>query len=97
MRGAVIAKVVASKSGKYEVGDYLYAGCGWREQAVVEEGDADVQVLRVPEGGRLTDALGVLGRLYHLMLCSNRSLRYCVYQTTKAHHAAYRRNDWLGE
>ncbi|KAM0796904.1 hypothetical protein BDR22DRAFT_954331 [Usnea florida] len=61
MRGAVIAKVVASKSGKYEVGDYLYAGCGWREQAVVEEGDADVQVLRVPEGGRLTDALGVLG------------------------------------
>ena len=61
MRGAVIARVVASKSRKYEVGCHVYASCGWREQAVVEDGDGDVQRLEVPEGGRLTDALGVLG------------------------------------
>ena len=97
MRGAVIAKVVASKSGKYDVGDYLYAGCGWREQAVVEEGDGDVQTLRVPEGGRLTDALGVLGMSLYLMLCSNHSIRYYVYQTMKAHLSVYCRDDWLGE
>ena len=58
MRGAVIARVVASKSGKYEVGCHISAFCGWREQAVVEDEDEDVQKL---EGGRLTDALGVLG------------------------------------
>lgn len=61
MRGAVIARVVASKSSKYEVGCHLYASCGWREEAVVEDEDGDVQKLHVPEGGRLTDALGVLG------------------------------------
>ena len=97
MRGAVIAKVVASRSGKYEVGDYLYAGCGWREQAVVEEGDGDVQTLRVPEGGRLTDALGVLGMSLSLILSSNHSMRYRVYQTMKVHLSAYCRNDWLGK
>ncbi|KAL9132829.1 MAG: hypothetical protein Q9175_005992 [Cornicularia normoerica] len=61
MRGAVIARVVASKSSKYEIGCYLSAGCGWREQAIVEDKDGDVQKLHVPKGGRLTDALGVLG------------------------------------
>lgn len=63
MRGAVIARVVASKSSKYEVGSLLYALCGWREQAVVEDEDGDVQKLEVPKGGRLTDALGVFGML----------------------------------
>ncbi|CAF9942305.1 hypothetical protein IMSHALPRED_003468 [Imshaugia aleurites] len=61
MRGAVIARVVASKSSKYEVGCHIYALCGWREQAIVEDKDGDVQKLDVPKGGRLTDALGVLG------------------------------------
>lgn len=71
MRGAVIARVVASKSSKYDVGCYLYAFCGWREQAVVEDKDGDVQKLDVPKGGRLTDALGVLGTLY----CSTITIR----------------------
>lgn len=61
MGGTVIARVVASKSGRFEVGAHVYAHCGWREEAVVEEKDGDVLVLDVPVGGRLTDAMGVLG------------------------------------
>lgn len=72
MRGAVIARVVASKSSKYEVGCHLYASCGWREEAVVEDKDGDVQKLHVPEGGRLTDALGVLGMVCYFFLSPQR-------------------------
>ena len=61
MRGAVIAHVIASKSAKYPVGSHVYAGAGWREEATIEDSDKDVQKLEVPQGGRLTDALGVLG------------------------------------
>lgn len=61
MRGAVIARVVASKSSKYKVGSHIYALCGWREQTVVEDEDGDVQKLDVPKGARLTDALGIFG------------------------------------
>lgn len=68
MRGAVIARVVASKSSKYEVGCHVYAASGWREQAVVEDGGGDVQKLHVPTGGRLTDALGVLGTFCYFLL-----------------------------
>ena len=68
MRGAVIARVVASKSSKYEVGCHIYALCGWREQAIVEDKDGDVQKLDVPKGGRLTDALGVLGMLVYVII-----------------------------
>lgn len=80
MRGAVIARVVASQCGKYGVGDYVYAGCGWREQAVVEEGDGEVERLEVPEGGRLTDALGVLGMLLcSLLVCRVHGMRFEVW------------------
>ena len=75
MRGAVIARVVASKSSKYEVGCHVYAGCGWREQAVVEDKDRDVQKLHVPKGGRLTDALGVLGMLRYITVSPQRVIR----------------------
>ena len=62
MRGAVIARVTASKADKFPVGCNVYASAGWREEAVISETDKDVQVLdTVPTGGRLTDALGVLG------------------------------------
>lgn len=62
MRGAVIGRVTASKSQKFPVGCNVYASAGWREEAVISESDKDVQVLdSIPKGGRLTDALGVLG------------------------------------
>jgi len=59
MRGAVIGKVIASKSSKFSVGDYVTATCGWTELAIVPA--KDVTLLSVPKNGRVTDALGVLG------------------------------------
>ncbi|KAL2063963.1 hypothetical protein VTL71DRAFT_4457 [Oculimacula yallundae] len=59
MRGAVIGKVLASKSSKFRVGNYVNASPGWSELAIVAEKDASV--LEVPENGKVTDALGVLG------------------------------------
>ncbi|KAH7383034.1 hypothetical protein BKA64DRAFT_683739 [Cadophora sp. MPI-SDFR-AT-0126] len=59
MRGAVIGKVLASKSSKFSAGDYVTASPGWSEVAIVAEKDASL--LEVPENGKVTDALGVLG------------------------------------
>jgi len=61
MRGAAVNKVIASKSSKYPVGTYVYAGSGWTEQSVVHEKNKELSKLEVPKEGRLTDALGVLG------------------------------------
>lgn len=61
MRGPVIAEVTASKSGKYEVGCFVYAAAGWTEQAIVDESDKVLQKLDVAKGGRLSDGLGVFG------------------------------------
>lgn len=62
MRGAVIAKVTASKSKKYAVGTYVYASPGWTEQAILNDSSKEVQELALPPGGKPTDALGVLGK-----------------------------------
>ncbi|CZT50038.1 probable zinc-binding alcohol dehydrogenase domain-containing protein 1 [Rhynchosporium secalis] len=59
MRGAVIGKVIASKSSKFTLGNYVTASPGWSELAIVAEKDASV--LDVPANGKVTDALGVLG------------------------------------
>lgn len=59
MRGAVIAKVLASKSAKFAEGNYVTCSTGWTEQAVAKE--KELTLLEVPVGGKVTDALGVLG------------------------------------
>ncbi|MCJ1284084.1 hypothetical protein MMC26_003415 [Xylographa opegraphella] len=59
MRGAVIGKVIASKSPKLATGSYVNAYAGWTELAILA--DKDCEPLQVPPEGRLTDALGVLG------------------------------------
>ncbi|KAL5323097.1 hypothetical protein ACEPPN_007625 [Leptodophora sp. 'Broadleaf-Isolate-01'] len=59
MRGAVIGKVLASKSAKFTAGNYVTASPGWSEVAIVAEKEASL--LEVPENGKVTDALGVLG------------------------------------
>jgi NADPH-dependent curcumin reductase CurA len=59
MRGAVIAKVQASKSAKFTAGDYVTCSTGWTELAVAKE--KDLTLLEVPPNGQVTDALGVLG------------------------------------
>jgi NADPH-dependent curcumin reductase CurA len=61
MRGAAIGKVVASKSAKYPTVTYVYASIGWTELAVLDENDKDMMKMELSKGGRLTDALGVLG------------------------------------
>lgn len=78
MRGGVIARVVASKSNKHEVGCHLYADCGWREQAVVEDKDRGVQKLDVPKGGRLTDALGVLGMFHDVAIAARDDVKHKI-------------------
>ncbi|KFY32593.1 hypothetical protein V493_00062 [Pseudogymnoascus sp. VKM F-4281 (FW-2241)] len=59
MRGAVIAKVLASKSAKFSVGNYVTCSTGWTEQAIAKE--KELTLLEVPAGGQVTDSLGVLG------------------------------------
>jgi NADPH-dependent curcumin reductase CurA len=61
MHGAVIAKVIGSKSTKYPVGSYVYASAGWTELAVYDDSSKDLEMAEIPKEGRLTDALGVLG------------------------------------
>ncbi|MCJ1247288.1 hypothetical protein MMC30_004502 [Trapelia coarctata] len=59
MRGTVIGKVVATKSSKFSVGEYVNANSGWTEVAIVK--DKELQKLEVPANGKVTDGLGVLG------------------------------------
>jgi NADPH-dependent curcumin reductase CurA len=65
MRGVSIGKVVASKSPSYAVGDYATSYSGWTELSIAEasSGADGRQLLRlsIPENGKVTDALGVLG------------------------------------
>ena len=73
MRGTVIAKVVATKSSKFSVGEYVIANSGWAEMAIVKE--KELQKLEVPANGKVTDGLGVLGRccgLTRRSCCSKR-------------------------
>lgn len=59
MRGFALGKVTASKSSKFNVGDYVQGSPGWTEVAVCK--DKDLEPVVVPPGGRLTDIMGVLG------------------------------------
>ncbi|CAJ2509334.1 Uu.00g143600.m01.CDS01 [Anthostomella pinea] len=59
MRGAAISKVLASKSSKVKEGDLVNAFCGWTEVAIVNE--EQFEVVELPKGSKVTDALGVLG------------------------------------
>ncbi len=61
MRGAVVGKIVASKSTKYPVGSNVYAPSGWTELAVFDDSNKDLMKVELPKDGKLTDALGVLG------------------------------------
>ncbi|KAI0128014.1 hypothetical protein BJ170DRAFT_581617 [Xylariales sp. AK1849] len=59
MRGAAISRVLASKSSKVKEGDLVNATCGWTEVAIV--GEKMFEAVEVPKGGKVTDAIGVLG------------------------------------
>ena len=59
MRGVAVGQVLESKSSKFPVGTYASAGVGWTELAIVKE--KNLERVDVPKGGKVTDALGVLG------------------------------------
>jgi NADPH-dependent curcumin reductase CurA len=59
MRGIAVGRVLESKSSKFPVGTYATAGVGWTELAIVKE--KNLERVDVPEGGKVTDTLGVLG------------------------------------
>ena len=59
MRGLTLGEVVASKSQAYKVGTIVEAAVGWRELARAKE--TEVKEVEIPDNGKITDALGVLG------------------------------------
>lgn len=63
MRGAAIGFVKASKSANFPVGTYCTGTVGWRELAIIDT--KDLQKVEVPANGKVTDALGVLGKSQH--------------------------------
>ena len=60
MRGATVAKVIASKSTKVNEGDFVSTQSGWQEYAVVREGRFEL-VASARETSHLFDHLSVLG------------------------------------
>ena len=61
MRGATIGVVKGSKSRKFPVGCIASGTTGWTELAVMK--DKHLEKINLPQNGRLTDALSVLGML----------------------------------
>ncbi|KAI1339820.1 NAD(P)-binding protein [Xylariaceae sp. FL0016] len=59
MRGSAVSRVLASKNPKVKEGDLVNALCGWTEVCIVNEQQFDV--VDVPKGGKVTDAIGILG------------------------------------
>ncbi|KAL9625890.1 MAG: hypothetical protein Q9204_007760, partial [Flavoplaca sp. TL-2023a] len=59
MRGACIGIIKASKSPSFPIGSYATGTVGWTEYAIVHS--KALQKIEIPENGRLTDTLGVLG------------------------------------
>lgn len=59
MRGGCIARVLASKGSKIKEGDYVFVWSGWTEVAVAKE--AEVSLIDLPKGTRLTDGIGAAG------------------------------------
>jgi NADPH-dependent curcumin reductase CurA len=60
MRGITIGVIKASRSKKFPVGSLATGMTGWTELAVMPESECQRVIL--PKGGRLTDALSVLGK-----------------------------------
>ncbi|RFU33943.1 hypothetical protein B7463_g2348, partial [Scytalidium lignicola] len=60
MAGVVIANVLASKASTISVGQKVFTfNAGWAELAITDA--ANVTVINLPSGSKLTDSLGILG------------------------------------
>lgn len=60
MRGASVAKVLASKNANVKEGALVTGFTGWTEIAIL--GDKQFEVVELPKGAEVTDAVGVLGK-----------------------------------
>ena len=60
MRGAVISRVLASRSSRAEEGNVVISFAGWREVAVVNEALFEPPFV-LPNNAKATDLLGVFG------------------------------------
>lgn len=60
MRGAAVGVVKASKSDAFPVGSYATGTVGWTELAVMPS--KQLEKVDIPRNGKITDALGVLGK-----------------------------------
>jgi NADPH-dependent curcumin reductase CurA len=61
MRGLAVGVVTASKSANFPVGTTATGNVGWTEVAVAKE--KELEKVEVPRNGKMTDALGVLGKI----------------------------------
>ncbi|KAK8140175.1 NADPH-dependent quinone reductase tdiC [Apiospora sp. TS-2023a] len=59
MRGASVAKVLASKNANVKEGALVTGFTGWTEIAILA--DKQFEVVELPKGAEVTDAVGVLG------------------------------------
>lgn len=59
MRGAIIGRILSSKSPSFSPGDYVTCTPGWTELSVQDA--KACTLLSIPANGNVTDALGVLG------------------------------------
>jgi NADPH-dependent curcumin reductase CurA len=75
MRSGALGTVKASKDPKFPVGSHATGLAGWTEYRVLKA--KELQRVVIPRGGRLTDAMSVLGRqaLVSLNLANNEKER----------------------
>ncbi|KAI8958021.1 NAD(P)-binding protein [Daldinia sp. FL1419] len=59
MSGSIIGRVLASKSSKAKEGDLIFSFAGWTEVIILD--DKKFEVLDLPAGVKVTEALGSLG------------------------------------
>lgn len=62
MRGASVAKVLASKNDRVKEGGLVTGFTGWTEVAILD--GKSFEVVELPKGAEVTDAVGCLGMLY---------------------------------
>ncbi|CAG8954994.1 hypothetical protein HYFRA_00008683 [Hymenoscyphus fraxineus] len=61
MRGFCIGKVLATQSPKFPIGAHVACSHGWTELSIIKDSEPTLRIVEVPQGGKLTDTLGVLG------------------------------------
>jgi NADPH-dependent curcumin reductase CurA len=91
MRGSAVGVIVASKSKEFPVGAYALGSPGWTELAIVKQ--KHLEKIDVPSNGKVTDALGVLGRFHayiHDLICGTNKNDRSHWFNSLLRHARHR-------